>query len=77
MCITADQPLVYKQFMAGKQKCIASVINSSKINGSQRAFGVYNYKRLFLNVLGDHSLIRNLRTVYFATFFLSSSSNTL
>ena len=77
MCITEDMPLTFDFFSQDTSRCVAFVENSTLINGTFKAVTTSAYKRLYLNVLGHQALIKQLRSVYFASFMASTNTNVI
>ena len=52
-------------------KCIAISNNTGKINATISGALLYEYRRLFLNVLGNKELGSSVKQVFFTTFRFS------
>ena len=78
ICITMDQPLTITQMLNGDtSRCEAIINNTGKINATISGSLVYQYRRLFLNVLGNKELGSSIKQVFFTTFGVSSQYNYL
>ena len=58
-------------------KCIATGNNTGKINVTTSGDMAYQYRRLFLNVLGDKKLGSMVKQVFFTTFGVSSQHTSI